>query len=117
MNNEDVFAVEEACRLLDGIDTVKGEIEGKVTRTFLRKVLEILDEAGNAEEYLISVAYIVARKKGEDNKKFLDRLRKLLDKTSKDWDNAKKDLKKVLEYTIKIYQIRAELGENLCTKL
>lgn len=113
-------SVKEACKLLEDIEAVRGEEEGKVTRSFLRKAFEMLDEAKSGEEYVISVGYMVARKKGEDNINFYKRLKELVEKIDKDkknWNEMRIELKNIFEYVIKLYHIRAELGEDLCTKL
>ncbi|MEM0203758.1 MAG: hypothetical protein QXO16_07050 [Archaeoglobaceae archaeon] len=108
--------VESACKLLDGIEAVKGEEEGKVTRSFLRKVFELLDEVDSKEEFIISVGYIVARRKGGDLIKFFRALRDCVEKEEGEWNKVREKLKDVLENTIKIYTIRAELREDLCTR-
>lgn len=111
---------ENACMLLKNIETVEGEEKDKVTKSFLRKVFELLDESESKEEYLISVGYMVARKeakRGSDVVVFFERLRDIVKGMQKDWNDARKELKKLLEYTIKLYYIKAEMGEDLCTKL
>ncbi len=109
--------VELACRLLDGIEVVKGEESGKVTRTFLRKALELIEESEGKDEYIMSVGYMVARNKGDDTVTFFKRLREEVEKIQSDWKDAKEELKKLLEYVIKVYYVRSELGEDVCTKL
>lgn len=110
--------VKEACKLLEGIEVVEKEEEGgKVTRSFLRKAIEMLDEVNSKDEYLISVGYVVARKEGEDNIKFFKKLRELTEGLGDNWKDTKDKLKGVFEYTIKLYHIKLKLGEDLCTKL
>ncbi|MEM0331240.1 MAG: hypothetical protein QXW84_07690 [Archaeoglobaceae archaeon] len=112
--------VEVACKLLEGIEAVRGEEEGKVTRTFLRKAFELLDEVDSKEEFIINIGYMIARKKGDDKIKFLKALMHHLEKEEGEWSKTRENLRGVLEYTIKIYTIRAELkeelGEDLCTR-
>ncbi len=115
--------IESACKLLQDIEVVEREEEGRVTRTFLRKVLELLDEVESREEFIVSIGYIVARKKGkEDVKKekdvikFFKNLRNCVKEKEGGWSEIRNELKDILEYAIKIYMIKAELGEDLCTK-
>lgn len=117
--------LEEACKLLKEIEVVKDEREekeGRVTKTFLRKVFELLEEADSKEEYIVSVGYMVARRRKEDKKeddtlKFFRRLKGLVETKQGDWSKVRGELKGVLEYTIKLYHIKADLGEDLCTRL
>ena len=108
--------VEVACKLLKGIKAVKGEESGMVTRSFLRKTLELIEESEGKNEYLVSVGYMVARNKGDDTVTFFKRLKVEVEKIQKDWKVAKEELKKLLEYVIKIHYVRSELGEDVCTK-
>lgn len=124
--------LDSACKLLEGIEVVKDEDEreGKVTKTFLRKVFEFLDEVESKEEFIISVGYMVARRKkkretGKKEKeetketdaiKFFKSLKECVEKKEGDWEKIKNELRDIMEYTIKIYTIKAELGEDLCTK-
>lgn len=121
--------LESACKLLEGIEVVKGEDErkkdeeGKVTKSFLRKVFEFLDEVESKEEFIISVGYMVARKKKKeesiketDATKFFRSLKECVEKKEGDWEKIKSELRDIMEYTIKIYTIKAELGEDLCMR-
>jgi len=105
-----------ACELLKDITVVKEEKEGEVTKSFLRKVYELLEEAEGKEEYIISVGYMVARRKSKNTVEFFIRLRGTVEKLQGDWSKIREELKSLLEHAIKIYYIKAEIGEDLCMK-
>jgi len=107
-------AVEKACELLKDIEISEdeGKEREKVTKSFLRKTLELLDKSDTKEEYLIDVGYMVARRGGEDPKNFYKRLRTIVNELGDDWRN---ELKKILEYAVKISYIKLGLGEDICT--
>ncbi|MFN3384498.1 MAG: hypothetical protein ACK401_06340 [Archaeoglobaceae archaeon] len=125
-------ALDISCKLLRDIEVLrdederrKAEKEGKVTKSFLRKVFELLDEVGSKEEFIISVGYMVARRKEEkkekedresDAKKFFRNLREFVERKEGSWERIRDELRSVMEYTIKIYTIKADLGEDLCTR-
>ncbi len=106
-----------ACELLKDLPVVKEEKEGEVTKSFLRKVYELLNEAEGKEDYIISVGYMVARRKGRNSIVFFKRLENTVNSLSGDWDKIREDLRGVLEQAIKIYYIKAELGEEVCKRL
>lgn len=105
-------AVEKACELLKDIEISEDEEREKVTKSFLRKTLELLDKSDTKEEYLIDVGYMVARRGGEDPKNFYKRLRTIVNELGDDWRN---ELKKILECAVKISYIKLGLGEDICT--
>jgi hypothetical protein len=109
----------KACELLKGIPIAKDEKEekeGKVTKSFLRKVYELLYEAEGKEDYILSVGYMVARRKSHNSVEFYKRLKNIVNSLSGDWNKVREDLRGILEQVIKIGYIRAELGEDLCKK-
>jgi len=113
----------KACELLKDIPIAKeekeGEKEGEVTKSFLRKVYELLYEAEGKEDYMLSVGYMVARRKSPNSNnsvEFYKRLKSIVNSLSGDWNKVREDLRGMLEQVIKIGYIRAELGEDVCKK-
>jgi hypothetical protein len=110
----------KACELLKGIPIAKDEKEekeGKVTKSFLRKVYELLYEAEGKEDYILSVGYRVAIRKSRNYYvEFYKRLKNIVNSLSGDWNKVREDLRGMLEQVIKIAYIQAELGEDVCKK-
>jgi len=109
----------KACELLKDIPIAKEEKEGEVTKSFLRKVYELLYEAEGKEDYILSVGYMVARRKSRNSSnsvEFYKRLKNVVNSLSGDWNKVREDLRGMLEQVIKIGYIRAELGEDVCKK-
>ena len=113
------MSLQIACELLKDIEATDREEKGRVTKTFLRKVLELVDRYDSKEEFLLSLAYMVARNKKYDEDdlvKFYRRLKEQIKKLDK--DNWKKELGEIMQNTVKLYYIKAEnLFEEdlLCT--
>ena len=112
------MSLQIACKLLKDIETTDGEEKGRVTKSFLRKVLELVDRYDNKEEFLLSVAYIVARNKKYDEDdlvKFYRRLKEQIKMLGDDW---KKELREIMQKVVKLYYVKAKnLFEEdlLCT--
>jgi len=113
------MSLEEACKMLEGIKPIKDESsseKGAVTKSFLRKVFELIESSKTKDEFLLSVAYMVARNKkfdDDDIVKFYIRLKNFVNELSGDnWKNAVRDLMKLV---IQIYYIRASGVDEVCT--
>ena len=104
------MSLQTACELLKDIDAVEREGDrGKVTKSFLRKVVELIEKCDTKEEFLLSVAYMVARNKKYDEDdlvKFYRRLKEQIKKLGE--DNWKKELREIMQNTIKLYYVKAE---------
>jgi len=114
------MSLQIACELLKDVETVREEKEekGRVTKTFLRKVLELVDKYDSKEEFLLSLAYMVARNKKYDEDDLVKFYRRLKDQIKRLGENWKDDLKKIMQSVVKLYYIKAEgLFEEdlLCT--
>jgi len=98
-----------ACRLLEDIEPVEIEYEkGKVTKSFLRKVLELVDKYETKEEYILSIAYMVARNKKyeeDDIVTFYRRLKNLIKELDDDWKNK---LKEIMQNVVKLYYVKLD---------
>jgi alanyl-tRNA synthetase len=111
-------SLQAACELLKDIDTTDKEEKGRVTKSFLRKVLELVSKYDSKEEFLLSLAYMVARNKKYDEDdlvKFYRRLKEQIKELSDDW---KKELGEIMQNAVKLYYVKAEnLFEEdlLCT--
>jgi len=113
------MSLQIACKLLEDIGvTDREEEKGRVTKTFLRKVLELVGRYDSKEEFLLSLAYMVARNKKYDEDdlvKFYHRLKDQIKELGDDW---KKKLGEIMQNVVKLYYIKAEnLFEEdlLCT--
>lgn len=107
------------CELLKDIDAVKGEGDrGKVTKSFLRKVVELIEKYKTKEEFLLSVAYMVARNKKYDDDDLVKFYRRLKEQIKELGENWQKELREIMQKTVKLYYVKAEnLFEEdlLCT--
>ncbi len=112
------MSLQIACELLKDIETTDREEKGRVTKTFLRKVVELVDRYDNKEEFLLSVAYMVARNKKYDDDDLVKFYRRLKEQIKRLGDNWKKELRKIMQNVVKLYYVKAEnLFEEdlLCT--
>lgn len=108
-----------ACELLKDIEVTDKEEKGRVTKTFLRKVLELVNKHDSKKEFLLSLAYMVARNKKHDEDdlvKFYRRLKEQIKGLGD--DNWQRELEKIMQSVIKVYYVKSEnLFEEdlLCT--
>ncbi|RLI78839.1 hypothetical protein DRP05_05960 [Archaeoglobales archaeon] len=112
------MSLQIACELLKDIETIDKEEKGRVTKTFLRKVLELVDRYDSKEEFLLSLAYMVARNKKYDEDDLVKFYRRLKDQIKRLDGNWKDELRKIMQNVVKLYYIKAEnLFEEdlLCT--
>lgn len=114
------MSLEIACSLLKDIDaSLEREERGKVTKSFLRKVAEMINEYRSKEEFLLSVAYMVARNKKHDRDDLVTFYNRLIKEIKKlDDESWKKELAQIMENVVKLYYVKAEnlLEEDLiCT--
>jgi hypothetical protein len=103
------MSLEIACNILKDIDITDREEKGRVTKSFLRKVLEFTDKYSSKEEFLLSVAYMVARNKKYDEDDLVKFYRRLKEEVRKLDDHGWRDeLKQIMQNVVKLYYIKAE---------
>ena len=112
------MSLQTACELLKDIEITDREEKGRVTKTFLRKVLELVDKYDSKEEFLLSLAYMVARNKKYDEDDLVKFYRRLKDQIKGLDENWKDELRKIMQNVVKLYYIKVENlfeGDLLCT--
>ena len=108
--------IQEARNILKGLNCVKGEKKGSITRSFVRNLLEISMQAKTSDEFEIRMDYIIARQEprsGDHTLEFRMRFKDSFKKIKQQYSNYDEldIIRKMMEYIVMLHTTKSNITE------